>query len=107
MGPCASRGLIPVLLGCALAGCANHAAHEDAAPPLVFVRSRAVFTPEQRNRDVAECIDLVHPELAADAGLWDAPPGAARAALRERLVTCMDERGWTTGAVTRPEEWAE
>jgi hypothetical protein len=71
------------------------------------VRQRGAWAPEDLNRDVAECIDRVHPELMADAGLREGPPGTARLALHERIVACMDERGWSTGSSALPEEWAQ
>lgn len=110
MGPPASRrrrgALVWGLLG-ALAGCAADSTPVDEGPPLLFVRQRGVWVPEDLNRDVAECIDLVHPALQADANLQIGPPGTARAALRERIVACMDERGWSTGSSPEPEEWAQ
>jgi hypothetical protein len=95
------------LLGAALAGCAADSSPAEEGPPLLFVRQRGVWVPEDLNRDVAECIDLVHPALQADASLQLGPPGTARAALRERIVACMDERGWSTGSSAEPEEWAQ
>lgn len=111
MGPRASRHLRCVvgsaLLGCALAGCAADGGPSEQGPPLLFVRQRGVWVPEDLNRDVAECIDLSHPKLLADASLQVGPPGTARNALRERIVACMDERGWSTGSSAEPEEWAQ
>jgi hypothetical protein len=95
------------LLGLALAGCAAERGPAAEGPPLLFVRQRGVWTPEDLNRDVAECIDLVHPELLVDVRLQQGPPGTARVALRERIVACMDERGWSTGSSAVPEEWAQ
>jgi hypothetical protein len=95
------------LLGCMLAGCAAEYGPSVEGPPLLFVRQRGAWAPEDLNRDVAECIDRVHPELLADAGLRQAPPGTARVVLRERIVACMDERGWSTGSSALPEEWAQ
>jgi hypothetical protein len=89
-----------------LCGCAAGEGPAEG-PPLLFVRQRGVWAPEELHRDVAACIDLVHPELAADAGLRERPPGAAREALRERIVACMDERGWSTGSSAEPEEWEQ
>jgi len=106
-----SRGLRGIvasgLAACALAGCVAQSGPADVGPPLLFVRQRGVWEPEELHRDVAECIDLVHPELMADASLEEGPPGTARAALRERIVACMDERGWSTGSSADPEEWAQ
>jgi len=95
------------LLGSTIVACAAEHGPLEQGPPLLFVRQRGVWAPEDLNRDVAECIDLVHPELMRDATLQGAPPGAARAALRERVVACMDERGWSTGSSALPEEWAQ
>jgi hypothetical protein len=39
--------------------------------------------------------------------LLAAPPGTPTDALRERVVACMDERGWATGSSLEPEEWAQ
>ena len=111
MGPRVSRHLRCVvglgLLGRALAGCAADGGHSEEGPPLLFVRQRGVWEPEDLNRDVAECIDVEHAKLLADASLQVGPPGTARAALRERIVACMDERGWSTGSSAEPEEWAQ
>ena len=102
------RGAVATgLAGCAIASCAAESGPADVGPPLLFVRQRGVWVPEELNRDVAECIDRVHPELLADASLQVAPPGTASAALRERIVACMDERGWSTGSSSDPEEWAQ
>jgi hypothetical protein len=95
------------LLGSAFAACAAEHGPVEQGPPLLFVRQRGAWAPEDLNRDVAECIDLVYPELMLDAGLLEAPPGTARAALRQRIVACMDERGWSTGSSALPEEWAQ
>jgi hypothetical protein len=95
------------LLGFALAGCATDRHPVEDGPPLLFVRQRGVWAPEELNRDVADCIDLTHPKLVADARLQEGPPGTARAALREGIVACMDERGWSTGSSADPEEWAQ
>lgn len=94
-------------LACALLGCAGGGTPDPGPPPPVFVRARGVWTPEELHRDVAECIDRVHPQLAADPALRAAPSGAAGAALHEQLVACMGERGWRTGASARSEEWSE
>jgi len=95
-----------LLVGCA--GCA--ASRGDAGPegpPLLFVRPRGVWTPEDLHRDVSECIDASHAAVVADPSQLEAPPGTARAALREQMVVCMDERGWATGSSVEPEEWAQ
>lgn len=97
---------LPPLLG-SLSGCAASGGPGAEGPPLLFVRQRGVWAPEELHRDVAACVDLVHPELAADPGLWESPPGTARGALRERVVACMDERGWSTGSSAEPEEWEQ
>ncbi len=76
-------------------------------PPLLFVRTRGVWAPEDLNRDAAECIDVAHAAVIADPSRLEAPPGTARAALRERMVACMDERGWATGSSVEPEEWVQ
>jgi hypothetical protein len=94
-------------LGLGLAGCAAERGPAAEGPPLLFVRQRGVWAPEDLNRDVAECIDLAHPELLVEVRLQEGPPGSARAALREQIVACMDERGWSTGSSTEPEEWAQ
>jgi hypothetical protein len=111
MPPLGSRSLrrIAVLLPLfgPFFGCAASGGPADEGPPLLFVRQRGVWAPEELHRDVAACIDLVHPELAGDAGLWESPPGTARGALRERVVACMDERGWSTGSSAEPEEWEQ
>jgi hypothetical protein len=93
------------LLGCAILGCAADGGSSDPGPPLLFVRQRGAWVPEELNRDVAECVDQVHPTLLADESLRLGPPGTARAALRERMLACMDERG--TGSSAEPEEWAQ
>jgi hypothetical protein len=74
--------------------------------PLVFVRSRGAWAPEELHRDVAACIDASHAAILAEPFYLESPPGTARGALRERTVACMDERGWTTGSA-EPEEWAQ
>jgi hypothetical protein len=94
-----------LLVGCA--GCAGGADAGPEGPPLLFVRPRGVWTPEELHRDVSECIDVSHAAVVADPGQLEAPPGTARAALRERVVACMDERGWATGSSVEPEEWAQ
>jgi hypothetical protein len=73
----------------------------------LFVRQRGVWAPEELHRDVAECVDLAHAAVVAEARHLEAPAGSARAALRDRVVACMDERGWVTGSSVEPEEWAE
>jgi hypothetical protein len=93
--------LLLVLLGCA----AGDAPPEK--PPLIFVRQRGAWAPEDLNRDVAECVDASQAAVMADPHTLESPPGAARAALRERVVACMAERGWATGSSVRPEEWAQ
>jgi len=90
-----------------LLGCAAEAGPGPEGPPLLFVRSRGVWAPEELNGDVAECIDLAHAAVVADARYLEAPRGSASAALREQVVACMDERGWATGSSAEPEEWAE
>jgi hypothetical protein len=96
------------LLACALLpACASDEGPRSDAPPLLFVRPRGVWTPEELHRDVAECVDEGYAAVIADPRHLEAPPGSARAALRERVVVCMDERGWATGSAAEPEEWAQ
>jgi len=90
-----------------LLGCAGEAGLGPEGPPLLFVRPRGVWTPEDLHRDVSECIDASHAAVVADPSQLEAPPGTARAALREQMVVCMDERGWATGSSVEPEEWAQ
>jgi hypothetical protein len=93
---------LALLLGCAAGGEAT-----PQEPPLLFVRARGVWAPEELNRDVAECVEVAHAAVMADPGQLEAPPGAPRAALREQVVACMDERGWATGSSLEPEEWVQ
>jgi hypothetical protein len=95
------------LLGFVVAGCAADHGPASEGPPLLFVRQRGAWAPEDLNRDIADCIDLTHPVLVVDASLQEGPSGSARSALRDRIVACMDERGWSTGSSAEPEEWAQ
>jgi hypothetical protein len=99
--------LAALVLPAACAGCVGNGDPGPEGPPLLFVRPRGVWAPEDLNRDVSECVDSAHAAVLADPGQLGAPPGAARAALRERVVVCMDERGWATGSSVEPEEWAQ
>jgi hypothetical protein len=99
------RRRLPALL-LLLLGCAG-GERPPEKPPLIFVRQRGAWAPEDLNRDVAECVDASHAAVMGDARQLGAPPGAARAAWRERVVACMAERGWATGSSVEPEEWAQ
>ena len=90
-----------------LFACTAGPAAGPEGPPLLFVRPRGVWAPEDLNRDVSECVDVAHAAVLADPSQLEAPPGTARAALREQVVVCMDERGWATGSSLEPEEWAQ
>jgi hypothetical protein len=106
MLPRVMRRLALALLGL-LFGCAAGGGTAPEGPPLLFVRPRGVWAPEDLHRDVSECIDASHAAVLADPSQLGAPPGSARQALREQIVVCMDERGWATGSSVEPEEWAE
>ena len=88
-------------------GCASSTPSGPEGPPLLFVRQRGVWAPEELHRDVAECVDVSHAAVLNDPLQLGAPPGTARAALRERVVVCMAERGWATGSSIEPEDWAQ
>ena len=90
-----------------LAGCAAGPAPPPDVPPLLFVRARGVWAPEELNHDVSECVGIAHEAVMADPAQLQAPPGAPREKLREQVVACMDERGWATGSSLEPEEWAQ
>jgi len=101
---------LPVLalLVVACAGCAgSEASAPEGGPPLLFVRTRGVWAPEELNRDVSECAEAAREAVLADPKQLGAPPGTARRALRDQVVVCMDGRGWATGSSVKPEEWAE
>ena len=98
-------GALVLLVACA--GCAGTEAAGPEGPPLLFVRQRGVWAPEELHRDVAECVDVSHAAVLNDPLQLGAPPGTARAALRERVVVWMAERGRATGSSVEPEEWAQ
>ncbi len=101
------RRLPALVLLVAAVGCAGGGDAGPDDPPLLFVRPRGVWTPEDLNRDVSECIAASHAAVVADPSQVGAPAGTARAALRGQMVACMDERGWATGSSVEPEEWAQ
>ena len=88
-------------------GCAAGSGPETEEPPLLFVRQRGAWAPEDLHRDVAECVEASYPAVRDDPSQLGAPPGTARAALRQKVVVCMAERGWATGSSVEPEEWAQ
>jgi hypothetical protein len=100
------RGMRPLAALLLCAACAGPGGAPPPSPVPVFVRPRGVWSAEELQRDVVECSDAVREKMLAEPAWLGSPRGAAAAAYDARVVACMNERGWTTGAVA-PEEWAQ